>query len=49
MEGYLMTLGYGKAVAWSPFACISQELGVTCWNAETGHGFFLSKESYSTW
>jgi uncharacterized protein DUF6636 len=40
------TLGYGQSAQRGPFLCESAQDGLTCTNTASGHGFFLSKESY---
>ena len=42
------TLGYGRSWARGPFTCTSRVTGVTCRN-QSGHGVFLSRQSYRTW
>ena len=39
------TLEYGETSKVGPYRCVSAAAGITC-QAETGHGFFLSKETY---
>jgi hypothetical protein len=39
-------LGYGKTWQRGPFTCLSMRIGLSCAN-RTGHGFFLSRESWS--
>jgi hypothetical protein len=39
-------LGYGQSMRRGPFACTSEQSGVTCKNDNTGHGFTLSRESF---
>ena len=36
---------YGTSIRLAPFACTSRVTGLTCTNA-SGHGWFLSRESY---
>lgn len=43
------TVEYGESVTFGPFACVSQEIGLSCWNTESGHGLFLSKDSHQMW
>ena len=40
-------LAYGSTAAVGEFACFSQEIGMTCWNQDTGHGFTLSRAAYA--
>jgi hypothetical protein len=40
------TLGYGQTARRGALRCHSGQKGITCSNADNGHGFFLSKESY---
>ena len=39
-------LGYGHSARRGPIYCISRTAGITCGNADTGHGFFLSRARY---
>jgi hypothetical protein len=39
-------LGYGHSARRGPIHCISRTAGMTCRNADTGHGFFLSRARY---
>jgi hypothetical protein len=39
-------LAYGQRSRAGPIQCSSAEGGVTCRNAGSGHGFFLSRQSY---
>jgi hypothetical protein len=39
------TLEYGETSKVGPYRCVSAAAGMTC-QAESGHGFFLSKETY---
>lgn len=43
------TVHYGQSVTYGPFACTSQAIGLSCWNTETQHGLFLSKEESHLW
>ena len=43
------TVAYGERVGVGEFACTVEDIGVTCWNGLTGHGFFLSKARYASW
>jgi uncharacterized protein DUF6636 len=40
------TLEYGQTSKVGPYRCISAEAGITCQDSRTGHGFFLSKQTY---
>lgn len=40
-------MSYGNVYTYGPFACASEETGVTCWNVETGHGAFMNKGEFS--
>jgi hypothetical protein len=40
-------LGYGQAVRAGDLVCRSASTGVRCLNEATGHGFTLSRESYT--
>jgi uncharacterized protein DUF6636 len=42
------TLAYGKSWTRGPFTCTSRITGVTCHN-RTGHGLFVSRQTYRTW
>lgn len=44
-----VTLGYGQAATFEDFACVSQEIGMSCWNTETSHGMFLSRAETVAW
>lgn len=46
--GSVKTLNYGQTVVSGKFACGSAENGLTCWNAETGHGVFMHRDGYET-
>ena len=39
-------LGYAHSARRGPIYCISARAGITCRNADTGHGFFLSRARY---
>jgi hypothetical protein len=39
-------LGYGHSARRGPIYCISRTAGISCRNADTGHGFFLSRARY---
>lgn len=39
-------LAYGAIAQRGPFRCDSEEDGMTCVDTQTGHGFFLSSQSY---
>jgi hypothetical protein len=39
-------LGYGHSARRGPIFCVSRPAGITCRNADTGHGFFLSRARY---
>jgi uncharacterized protein DUF6636 len=39
-------LAYGHSAQRGPFICDSEQNGVTCRDTQTGHGFFLSRQSY---
>ena len=40
-------IGYGTAIRFGTFECISSQSGVYCHQLRTGHGFTLAKERYS--
>lgn len=44
--GTEQTLEYGQSSEVGPYSCISAEAGITCEDSRTGHGFFLSQQSY---
>ena len=44
-----VTLGYGEVATVGQFACLSDEIGMSCWNTETKHGIFLSRNETLTW
>jgi hypothetical protein len=39
-------LGYGHSARRGPIYCISRTTGITCGNADSRHGFFLSRARY---
>jgi hypothetical protein len=39
-------LGYGTASQFGGFTCVSRSTGMTCTDPTTGHGFFISIQSY---
>jgi hypothetical protein len=39
-------LGYGTESVDGPFKCVSASSGITCTKTTTGHGFFISIQSY---
>jgi len=39
-------LAYGTASEKENFSCVSRESGITCTNTSSGHGFFISRQSY---
>lgn len=41
-------MAYGHIYTYGPFACASEETGLTCWNVETGHGAFMNKREFLT-
>jgi hypothetical protein len=45
----ITTLGYGQAASAGSIACVAQDIGVSCWNVHTTHGFFLSRNRYVLW
>ncbi|HEY1530270.1 MAG TPA: hypothetical protein VGF80_05605 [Galbitalea sp.] len=44
----IQTLAYGHSVTADGVTCVSLETGMTCTNITSGHGFTLSKSTYST-
>jgi hypothetical protein len=45
---HYVTLAYGKTWTHGAFACTSQLTGLTC-RTRTGHGLFLSRETWHGW
>lgn len=43
-----MQLGYGETAYNGPLACTVEEVGVTCWSNQTGHGMFMSLDTSVT-
>jgi hypothetical protein len=41
-----VALRYGTSSRVSPITCMSATSGITCTNTATGHGFFISRQSY---
>ena len=39
-------LPYGSTIRQGPYECRSDEVGLTCTNLESGHGFLLSAAEY---
>src|SRR5690625_1425521 len=44
-----VTLDYGEAATVGDFACLSQEIGMSCWNTKTKHGMFVSRAETLAW
>ena len=44
-----VTLDYGEAATVGDFACLSQEIGMSCWNTKTNHGMFVSRAETLAW
>ena len=42
-------LPYGDIVFVYEHVCTVEDEGLTCWNSETGHGFFVSRSRYTHW
>lgn len=42
----IRTLDYGHSVRYGDVTCVSEESGITCSNAASGHGFTVSKAAY---
>jgi hypothetical protein len=42
------TLAYDKSAKNDNLACTSKSDGMTCWNVKSGKGFFVNKQTYST-
>jgi len=45
----ITTVQDGQAVGVGTIACVVQDIGVSCWDVTTDHGFFLTDTSYLTW
>ncbi len=45
------TLAYGRSARMpgTPFACVSEQAGVTCVDSERRHGLFLARNTLATW
>ena len=43
-----VTLAYGSTWRRGVFTCVSRVTGVTC-TSRTGHGFFVSRQSWRVW
>lgn len=41
------TVDYGTVVHSGDWVCASEEAGLTCWHAETGHGAFINADGYA--
>ena len=48
MDPAAPTLAYGTATVVGSFECGSRTIGMTCTNLQSGHGFFISIQSYRT-
>lgn len=46
---YTKTLDYGDVAVGGDVACASDFVGMTCWNTNTKHGVFVSKQDVRTW
>jgi hypothetical protein len=46
LNGKDKKLGYGHTIRVGPMACRSDLTGMACRDHRTGHGFFVSKQSY---
>lgn len=44
-----VTLGYGEVATVGDFACLNEEIGMSCWNTQTQHGIFLSRAETHAW
>lgn len=44
-----VTLNYGETITFDQYACVSQEIGLSCWNTQTRHGLFLSRVQSIMW
>jgi hypothetical protein len=47
-EPRFATLAYGRSWTHGPFTCHSRVTGLTC-SSRTGHGLFLSRETWRRW
>jgi len=45
----ITTLQYGQATSDGTAVCISQSIGLSCWDITTTHGFFLSRTQALVW
>jgi len=43
------TAEYGQVIGRDELVCRSSEEGMTCWNQNTSHGFFVSRAAFATW
>lgn len=49
-EARVETLNYGNTYRFfEEYACRSEESGLTCWEPDTGHGMFLSRDKLVSW
>ncbi|WP_295623985.1 hypothetical protein [uncultured Corynebacterium sp.] len=37
-------VGYGEAISYADFVCLSEQAGLTCWDTASGAGAFMSRE-----
>ena len=44
-----VTLSYGQPVSMYGYTCLAQEIGLSCWNNDSGHGLFLSRAQSVLW
>ena len=42
--GAIRVLQYGESVTFNGVTCFSEEIGVTCQNAASGHGFVIARD-----
>lgn len=47
--GPVKIMEYGKNYRVGSIACASREVGLTCWDTHSFHGFFLSREAAESW
>ncbi|MFT4188628.1 MAG: hypothetical protein QM621_08590 [Aeromicrobium sp.] len=40
-------LQYGQVAHFGDYVCASEENGLTCWNAATGHGAFINRDGFA--
>lgn len=48
-DGTYQTMEYGNNYTLGGAVCNSADTGLTCWDPNSAHGFFLSRESWEQW